>query len=194
MLGFMAGELSHLLDFEPRGFEPNMRRTGHPEDANTRGFEARYLPDGWAGFVVTRSLPRGGDAMVRHTHPRRAHLRIQSDLTRSLGRRHVDIKPITTDTFVADVLNSDKPVLVDFWAPWCGPCKAIAPMLAAIAEEHAEKITVVKVDIDENPQIAADYRVMSIPTMTLFVHGQPTVSIPGAKSKSAIVDRLAAYL
>ena len=106
----------------------------------------------------------------------------------------MDIKPVTTDTFTADVLNSDKPVLVDFWAPWCGPCKALAPLLADIAAEHAERITVVKVDIDENPEIAADYRVMSIPTMTLFVRGEPAVSIPGAKSKSAIVDRLAAYL
>jgi thioredoxin 1 len=106
----------------------------------------------------------------------------------------MDIQAVTTDTFVTHVLNSDKPVLVDFWAPWCGPCKALAPLLADIAGQHADKITVVKVDIDDNPEIAADYRVMSIPTMTLFVDGSPAATIAGAKSKKAILDNLAAWL
>jgi thioredoxin 1 len=106
----------------------------------------------------------------------------------------IEIKPVTTDTWAADVLASDKPVLVDFWAEWCGPCKALAPLLADIAEQHADKITVVKVDIDANPEIAADYRVMSIPTMTLFVAGAPATSLSGAKSRAAIVDSLAAWL
>ena len=75
----------------------------------------------------------------------------------------MDIKAVTTDTFATEVLGSDKPVLVDFWAPWCGPCKALAPLLAEIAAQHADKITVVKVDIDDNPEIAGDYRIMSIP-------------------------------
>lgn len=106
----------------------------------------------------------------------------------------MNVKPVTTDTFATDVLASDRPVLVDFWADWCGPCKALAPTVAEIAEEHADKLTVVKVDIDANPEIAGDYRIMSIPTMTLFVDGSPATSIVGAKSKKAIVDHLADWL
>jgi thioredoxin 1 len=106
----------------------------------------------------------------------------------------MDIKDVTTDTFQAEVLTSEKPVLVDFWAPWCGPCKALSPMLAEIAEQHADAITVVKVDIDDNPQIAADYRIMSIPTMTLFVDGTPATTINGAKSKASILKTLSTWL
>jgi len=106
----------------------------------------------------------------------------------------MDIKDITTDTFATEVLAADKPVLVDFWAPWCGPCKALSPLLAEIAREHAEKITVVKVDIDDNPEIAADHRIMSIPTMTLFVDGKPATTIAGAKTKKAILADLADWL
>jgi thioredoxin 1 len=106
----------------------------------------------------------------------------------------MDIKNVTTDSFATDVLGADKPVLVDFWAPWCGPCKALAPLLAEIAGEHADRLTVVKVDIDDNPEIAGDYRIMSIPTMTLFVDGSPAATITGAKSKKAITDSLANWL
>ncbi len=102
---------------------------------------------------------------------------------------------ITTDaTFAADVLQNDKPVLVDFWAEWCGPCKMVAPVLEEIAAEHGEKIQVVKLNIDENPGAARDYQIMSIPTMAVFQGGKIVKSIVGAKPKAAILRDLEAYL
>ncbi len=102
---------------------------------------------------------------------------------------------ITTDaTFATDVLQSDKPVLVDFWAEWCGPCKMVAPVLEEIAGENADKISIVKLNIDENPGAARDYQIMSIPTMAVFSGGKMVKSIVGAKPKAAILKDLAAYL
>jgi len=103
-------------------------------------------------------------------------------------------KTVTDATFAEDVLTSDKPVLVDFWAEWCGPCKMVSPVLEEIASEHAEKITVVKLNIDENPQTARDYQVMSIPTMSVFAGGKVVKSIIGAKPKAAILRDLSDYL
>ena len=105
-----------------------------------------------------------------------------------------NMKTVTDATFAADVLQSDKPVLVDFWAEWCGPCKMVAPVLDEIAGEHAEKLDVVKLNIDENPNVARDYQIMSIPTMAVFQGGQMVKSIVGAKPKAAILRDLAAYI
>jgi len=103
-------------------------------------------------------------------------------------------KAVTDASFAEDVLTSDKPVLVDFWAEWCGPCRLVSPVLEEIAAEHSEKISVVKLNIDENPQTARDYQVMSIPTMSVFSGGKVVKSIIGARPKSAILADLADYL
>ncbi|MFE2752391.1 thioredoxin [Actinosynnema sp. NPDC059335] len=100
----------------------------------------------------------------------------------------------SAQTFTDDVLASDKPVLVDFWATWCGPCKMVAPVLEEIAAEHSEKITVAKLDIDANPSIARDYQIMSVPTMILFQGGRPVKQIVGAKPKAALLNDLSDVL
>jgi len=97
---------------------------------------------------------------------------------------------VTEATFQDEVLNSEKPVLVDFWAPWCGPCHAVAPVLDQIAQERQDELKLVKVDIDENPQLAQAYGVMSIPTMILFKNGEPAAAAMGARPKSALEQQL----
>lgn len=101
---------------------------------------------------------------------------------------------VTDATFVDQVLTSEKPVLVDFWATWCGPCKMVAPVLEEIAKENGEKLTVAKIDIDENPNTPRDYQVMSIPTLILFQGGKPVKQIVGAKPKAALLSDLADVL
>ncbi|MFE0641577.1 thioredoxin [Streptomyces sp. NPDC058877] len=103
------------------------------------------------------------------------------------------LKTVTDASFEDDVLKSDKPVLVDFWAAWCGPCRQIAPSLEAIAAEHGE-IEVVKLNIDENPETAAKYGVMSIPTLNVYQGGEVVKTIVGAKPKAAILRDLADFV
>jgi thioredoxin 1 len=101
---------------------------------------------------------------------------------------------VTDESFADEVLGSDKPVLVDFWATWCGPCKQVAPVLEEIASTHAEKITVAKMDIDKNAKTAREYKIMSIPTMIVFSGGKPVKQIVGARPKAALLKELAGYL
>ena len=93
---------------------------------------------------------------------------------------------VTESTFEQEVLQSETPVLVDFWAEWCGPCHAVAPILDKIAEERADELRLVKVNIDENQNIAQRYGVMSIPMMMLFKNGEPAAATVGAQPKGAL--------
>jgi thioredoxin 1 len=102
------------------------------------------------------------------------------------------ISNLTTDTFKNAVTTSTTPVLVDFWAPWCGPCKAIAPVLDELATEFAGQISIAKVNIDENESIAAEYGIRAIPTMLIFKGGKVVEQIVGMLPKAALKSKLAA--
>jgi thioredoxin 1 len=103
-------------------------------------------------------------------------------------------KIVTDASFEADVLRSDKPVIVDYWAEWCGPCRMVAPILEEIASEHGDKLDVVKLNVDDNPETSRKYQILNIPTLGVFKDGQEVKEIVGAKPKAALLKELADYI
>lgn len=101
---------------------------------------------------------------------------------------------VTQETFEAEVLRATMPVLVDFWAAWCAPCRMVAPVVDEIAGERAEQLKVAKVDVDESPQIATRFGIMSIPTLILFKDGQPVEQMVGYVPKDRLMERVEPYL
>ena len=103
-------------------------------------------------------------------------------------------KQVTDASFQVDVLDSTDTIMVDFWAEWCGPCRAVGPILDAIADEHSDKIKIVKLNVDDNPQMAMKYQITSIPAMKVFRNGEVVKTVIGAKPKPALEADLAEFL
>jgi len=103
-------------------------------------------------------------------------------------------KVVTDETFEAEVLGGPRPVIVECWAEWCGPCRMVGPVLEAIAAEHAGQLDVVKLNVDENPRTAQEFGIMAVPTMNLFSGGKLVKQVIGARSKAALLREFAEFI
>ena len=104
------------------------------------------------------------------------------------------VRAVTDETFEAEVERNPRPVIVEYWAQWCGPCRQVGPVLDAIAAEHADTVDVVKLNVDENPRTTQKYSVLHVPTVSLFAGGQPVRQVIGARSKSALLREFGGYV
>ncbi len=106
----------------------------------------------------------------------------------------MSMRDVTDATFEQDVLKAESPVVVDFWAPWCGPCRVVTPILDDLASKHGDRVSFVKMNVDENPQVAARYTILSIPTVILFEGGEAKQTVVGARSKSHYEGAMSPWL